>query len=242
MNTRPGMPLGTQPAIPFPEKLGSDPQNFSSSKSAQTYIHLRNQILSLELKPGQRVNEESISSSLQISRTPVREALRRLENDGLVTIYPKRYAEVTAYSPEAIQTIGIVRLSQDILAGRLAIYYGSDAEFSQLQTLADKCEERSMAHDLPGRIAADLAFHLKITEIGKNTLLMKSQQELYLRIHLIQIQYAASWDDTTERMEHHAGLIKALTARDEKAFVNTLCSRFLELYDLDPKIVDLYRK
>lgn len=242
MNIRPGMPVGTQATDPFRLGAGEDAQGFSSSKSAQAYLHLRNMILSSELKPGQRVNEEGISTALNISRTPVREALRRLESDGLVTIFPKRYAAVTSYSPEAIQTIGIVRLSQDILAGRLAIYFGSDADFSRLQSLADACEERAAAHDLPGRIAADLAFHLKITEIGKNEMLMRYQQELYLRIHLLQIQYSASWDDTKERVAHHSDIIDALLHRDEEAYVNTICTRFLELYDLDPKLVQLYSK
>lgn len=242
MNIRPGMPVGSLRANPFRSAADADLQSPSSSKSDQAYMHLRSQILSSELKPGQRVNEESISAALNISRTPVREALRRLENDGLVTIYPKRYAEVTSYSPKDIQTLGIVRLSQDILAGRLAIYFGSDAEFSQLQPLADKCEERAAAQDLPGRIAADLAFHLKIAEIGKNDLLMKYQKELYLRIHLLQIQYSASWDDTKERVGHHSSIIDALLHRDEEAFIRTTCTRFLELYDLDPKLVALYEK
>jgi len=209
------------------------------SKSDQTYTHIKNLILTAALKPGQRIYEDELATMLHASRTPVRDALRRLSNDGLITIYPKRYTEVTVFSPEAARTLGIVRISQDILAGRLAIYYGSDADFSQLQSLAEKCEALESAGDLCGRISADNAFHLKITEIGKNSLLMKYQQELYLRLHLLQIQYAASWDDTPQRLDHHQNLIHALSHRDEAAYIATIKRRYQEIFNLDPKIMDL---
>ena len=209
------------------------------SKSDQTYTHIKNLILTAALKPGQRIYEDELATMLHASRTPVRDALRRLSNDGLITIYPKRYTEVTVFSPEAARTLGIVRISQDILAGRLAIYYGSDADFSQLQQMSKKCEELASVGDLCGRIAADGAFHLKITEIGKNALLMKYQQELYLRLHLLMIQYAASWDDRVERASHHQNLTDALIRRDESALIATIKHRYQELYGLDPKIVDM---
>ena len=240
MEIRTDMPEISQlPAFSLEE--GTD-NNGKPSKSDQTYSHIKHLILTSVLRPGQRINEDELSAKLQMSRTPVRDALRRLSNDGLVTIYPKRYAEVTVYSPEAAKTLGIIRMSQDILSGRLAIYYGSDAEFAQLRQLADKCEERAQAGDLCGRISADRAFHLKITEIGKNELLMRFQREVYLRLHLLQIQYSAHWDDVEQRIACHKGLMDALSRRDEKAFVNVITARCQEMYDLDPKIIELYRK
>lgn len=226
--------------IPYPETGSIDiPEKKTLSKSDQTYFHIRELILSATLPPGHRVNEDELAEKLHTSRTPVREAMRRLSNDGLITIYPKRYAEVTVHSPEQARMLGLIRMSQDILSGRLAIYYGSDAEFAQLRHLADQCEAYAAAGDLCRRISADRAFHLKITEIGKNELLMQQQWQIYQRLHLLQIQYSASWDDTEQRVGHHDALIDTLSRRDEKAYVEHVRLRCQELYDLDPKIVEM---
>lgn len=212
------------------------------SKSAQTYEHIRDMILTAQLLPGQRVNEDDLADMLSTSRTPVRDAMRRLSGDGLITIYPKRYAEVTVHTQEDARALGVIRMSQDILSGRLAIYNGSDAEFAQLRSLADACEEKAQSGDLCGRITADREFHLKITEIGKNPLLMQMQQEIYLHLHLLQIQYSADWDDTEQRIDHHGAIIKALEARDEALYAKTIAERCQSLYDLDPKVVELCGK
>lgn len=222
-----------------PEKSG---EKVPLSKSDQTYLAIKNLILSAALKPGQRVNEDELAAMLNASRTPIRDALRRLNNDGLITIYPKRYTEVTVCSQEDSRTLGVMRISQDILAGRLAIYYGSDAEFSQLYELSEECERQEAAGNLFGRISADHAFHLKITEIGKNELLLKYQKELYLRLHLLQIQYSASWDDTKQRISHHQNIIDALMRRDEAAYIKTVKSRYQEIFNLDSRILEICAK
>ena len=211
-------------------------------KSEQVCQHIKDLIMHHVLKPGQKISEDELAGMLQTSRTPVREALRKLSGDGLVTIYPKRYAQVTYFTPEMAKTLGAVRMSQDILSGRLAICHGSDAEFAQLRHLADDCEAASRAGDLYGRITADRNFHLRITEIGKNELLMRYQREVYLRIHLIQLQYVSLEDSTARRIACHNSLMDALCRRDEAAFTRTTCRVCQEMYGLDPKIVELYSR
>lgn len=212
------------------------------SKGEQVYQHIKSLIMHYVLKPGQRLQEDELANMLQTSRTPVREALRRLNSEGLITIYPKRYAEVTYFTPEMAKSLGFIRMTQDILSGRLAIYYGSDAEFAELHQLAENCEIASKAGDLYGRVTGDSKFHLRITEIGKNPLLLRYQQEVYQRIHLIQLQYVTIADDTEKRIATHKAYIDALTRRDEVAFTNAVCNRCQEMYGLEPKIVELYKQ
>ena len=219
---------------------GADANMPALPKGDQVYHRIKNLIMHYELKPGQRVYEDEMSSLFSISRTPVREALRRLSSEGLITLYPKRYAEVTYFTPEMTKQLGIMRLAQDILAGRLAIYYGSDAEFTQLTALSDVCEEAAKAGDLYGRITADRHFHLKITEIAKNEILMKYQREVYLRVHLIQLQNSMD-SPAHERISSHAKLIQALMERNERMFIDEVCQRMARMYHLDEAIVDMYR-
>lgn len=218
----------------------SAPKKPALSKSDRVYQHIKDMILHYELKPGQKILEDEMATILDTSRTPVREALRKLSNDGLLTIYPKRYAEVTYFTPEMARQLGVVRMSQDILSGHLAIYYGSDADFAQLQQLANACEVAASSGNLYQRIVADVAFHQKIADISKNEILIKYQQEVYLRVHLIQLQYSTLFNDTEQRVANHSNIIDALSNRDEEAFIRTTCTRCQEMYGLDPKVVSLY--
>ena len=71
---------------------------------------------------------------------------------------------------------------------------------------------------------------------------MKYQQDLYLRLHLLQIQYAASWDDKVQRVRHHQNILEALTHRDEAAYINTVKTRYQEIFSLDPRVLEMCAK
>ena len=229
-------------SVPGPPILERSENTAHLPKSEQVCRRIKDLIMHHVLKPGQKISEDELAGMLQTSRTPVREALRKLSGDGLVTIYPKRYAQVTYFTPEMAKTLGAVRMSQDILSGRLAICHGSDVEFAQLRQLADACEAASRAGDLYGRITADRNFHLRITEIGKNELLLRYQREVYLRIHLIQLQYVSLEDSAARRIACHNSLIDALCRRDEAAFTRTTCRICQEMYGLEPELVELYSR
>ena len=217
-------------------------ENYSRkiSKSKLAYLRIREMIFRNELQPGNKISEDELATLLMTSRTPVREALRQLRSEGLITIYPNQYAEVTYFTPELIQRVGIVRMSQDILSGHLAIYYGSNADFQHLYELADICERENHSGDLYTRISADRNFHLGITRIGKNELLYKYQQEVYYRIHLIQLQNNA--DQSAERIPYHLSLINYLFQRDKTAFTNAVCYRCQDMYNFDDAIIEPYLK
>ena len=140
------------------------------------------------------------------------------------------------------RSLGAVRMSQDVLSGRLAIYHGSDADFAGLRQLAETCEAAAAAGDLYGRITADRDFHLRITELGQNELLLRYQREVYLRIHLLQLQYVSLEDDAAGRAACHSALVDALCRRDEAAYTRAICRRCQEMYGLDPQIVSLYTR
>ena len=102
----------------------------------RVYDHVKDQVMSLELKPGDKITEAMLVEELQISRTPIREGLRLLARDGVVTLYPNRFAEITVFSPKDIYDMGAVRISLDVLGSRLAVFRGSNADFSRLEKLA----------------------------------------------------------------------------------------------------------
>lgn len=212
----------------------------SGSKGDIFYYKILDMILRNELKPGDRILEDEMAAKYEISRTPVRDAFRRLAADGLITIYPKRYAEITRFSPESVHQLGIMRLSNDILAGRLAIYKGSDADFKAMRRLAEMCEEFAESGEFYDGTLADCKFHLMISEIGENPLLIKMQNSIYLRVHLLQQQNLLFKMDQASRMAHHGAILEAFENRDSDAYVNLICRRYQKVYSLDDEIVRQY--
>ena len=177
---------------------------------------------------------------LKTSRTPAREALRRLSTEGLVTLCPRCHAEVTLYSEDMVQHIGYVRLALDIMASQLAVYYGSDADFQELIRLADLCEAAFATGNLYNAIVADRNFHLAIATISKNDILMRYSQATYLRLHLLQLQFSILLDEHDKRQGFHQIIIDCLRRRDSISLASAIMDRYTGVYHLEPRIVALF--
>jgi len=212
----------------------------SNHLSEKVYHQIKDMILHLKFKPGEHIPEEKLTSFVNGSRTIVRQAMHRLSDDGLVNIYPRRFSEVAYYDEPAIKQIGVVRLSQDLLACGLAIRNGSDSDFSYLQQIADKCEEGAKIGNIYERIAYDNEFHLQITKIGRNNFLIENQRKLYLRVHLIQISKYTNVKDSVAQISNHNTIIDALYKRDFAMIKESVCNHLQNFYAIDQKIIDLY--
>ena len=197
------------------------------SLSDTVYDTILEMILHYELVCGERIPEDKIAAQLGMSRTPIREALRRLAAEGLITIYPKRFAEVVSFSEEDMYHLGVVRLNQEILAVQLAIYHGSNAEFDRLRQLAKECQRYEKMDDLYMRAKQDAQFHLYLSEIGKNPILYKFQQELYLKSRLLIVSGKA--DDRCD-LSVHEEIVDALVARNEKRATEAVAKHLGSFY------------
>ena len=152
------------------------------------YNHILNMILDGKIKCGEKIPEQKIVESLNISRTPVREAIRRLSSDGIINVYPNRYAEVITFTDQMIQDVGIIRTTMDCLSAQLAIQNGSNRDFNELAQLAKDCEDANNKNDMKNRIQYDCDFHMKLVEIGGNELLIDIQKKLF-SIKLVYLTY-----------------------------------------------------
>ncbi|MEA5002333.1 MAG: GntR family transcriptional regulator [Christensenella sp.] len=194
--------------------------------------HIMEMLIRQEIKPGGKVPEEKISEMLNVSRTPIREAIRILAAEGMVNISPNRVAEVISFTKEDIHDIGMVRLSNDLLAGKLAIYNGSNADFQRLAEIADMCEEYAKQGDIFNRIIFDAHFHNELAEIAGNPILLRFQKELYQRICFYQsIEYARP-GFKKENISHHDPIIRALMNRNEAEYSKAIQEHLIEFYDL----------
>ncbi len=210
------------------------------SQSAAAYQQIKDMIFRLELLPGARIPELQVAAKLSISRTPVHDALRRLESEGLVTIGHNRGATVTCFTDDEIKEIGVIRLSQDILSAQLAAYYGSASDFDDLYHMAGACEAAAAKGDIYGRIRKDCDFHLAITKISGNSRLINQQYALYQQIYLIQVSKYTDIEHSLLQIHHHKPIVSAMCNGNLENARTLICQHLKDFYRLDPYILKCY--
>ena len=199
----------------------------SVSLTEPVYEHILNMILNMELKPGEHVPEMAIAKEMGISRTPVRNALKQLESEGLVVIYPNRFVQVTTYDDETIHNIGLMRIAIDTMAVRLAIFRGSNEDFQKLKSIAESCdkpEDERLEH-----IRNDYLFHLQLGIIARNPILEKYQSQ-FLRQMEVMLSYR--YVNVMTASITHMMIADAVEARDEELAIHLLTAHLAEFYQL----------
>ena len=194
----------------------------ASGMAAMAYETLKNMILSQQIKPGEHIPEIKLANQLGISRTPMREAIKRLAADVIVTMYPNRYAEVTVFREGWLQEAGIIRLALDTVAAHLSIHYGSNYDFSIMDRYNEACRQAAKDGNMAERIKMNCMFHLELSRISKNEELYKMQEKLYMKLEFVQACNYSYVNPETEQYRQHKEMIEALYARDEKRLVDLL--------------------
>lgn len=173
----------------------------TSSLADRAYLSIRELIVSLELAPGALIDERQLVETLGIGRTPVREALRRLAQEQLVEVFPRRGMFVTGVDVRDLARISEVRAALEPEAARLAAERATDDERDELASLSDQIKGGA---DLMG---LDERIHRAVYAAAHNQLLEKTLGEYYvlaLRIWMIALDRA---QDLADAVEAHRDLL-----------------------------------
>ena len=209
-------------------------KNLSIAESVYDYIV--ELILTQQIKPGERIPEADVGQKLGVSRTPVREAIRRLESEGLVVVSTNRCVEVISFDEQSLVNIGVMRLALEQTSIRLAVYRGSNEDFNQLYEIAAACNEAAQAGKVSERIHLDTKFHLALAQIGNNPLLVRYLTQLLRQVELIQSTRYVDASDAVIQISDHYLIVDALVARDEKKALEISSRSIIEYYHLDAQL------
>lgn len=181
------------------------------------YEELRMLIMTGQIKPGTRMMEIDLAESMGVSRTPVREAIRQLEKDNLVTIEPRRGAYVSDISAKDMEDMLFVREPLEGLATFLAAQNMTDEELDELARVNTKYEEAYNRGETEALIQLDTHFHNLITDGSRNKYLiniLKDLQEQVLRFRYI---YFKSIRRAAEVIDEHRLILNNMMARNQEA-------------------------
>lgn len=175
---------------------------------------LRNMIITGVLAPGSRLNERELCEYLEVSRTPVREAIKTLAQEGLLQSLPNRSPVVAPLDPTQTSALIDVVATIEALAGELAAQRISDAQVAELGILHYTMLRHHARDELPGYFAANKAFHRRIVECADNPVLLWVWDLLALRVDRARFAsnlWPARWQ---KAIDEHAGILDRLGARD----------------------------
>lgn len=176
---------------------------------------LRQAILTGELKPGERLMEIHLANKLGVSRTPIREAIRKLELEGLVTMIPRRGAEVAQITGKSLQDVLEVRSRLDALCAELACERISDEEVVALQEACRAFEEATKNKNVREIAAADVALHDIIVQATGNKRLVQLVNNLAEQMYRYRFEYIKDFTMHERLIEEHRIIYEAIRNKDK---------------------------
>ena len=178
---------------------------------------LKDQILSGQLKGGMKIPEESLAEQFGVSRTPIREAIRRLAEYGLVTIKPRSHAVVSIISPQEADDIAKVRVSLEQLAID-SIDEDSYAEnVKELSRYAADCQYAMGIGDRATVFEQDSLFHLALIKASRNSALISICERLDAKIQQLRIAQNLPEDELSYYLGQHAQMMSFLKNGEKEA-------------------------
>lgn len=158
----------------------------SGTLSEQLYYVLRQKILAGEYPPGYHLREASIAQEFQTSATPVREAIRRLTQEGLIETERYRGAVVKAYDVEEFLHLYQIREILEIPAAKLAIDRADEKNISDIDAVIVRSEEALAAHDAEALLSLDLTFHETLVHASGNPVLAGISRGIHEKLQTIR--------------------------------------------------------
>lgn len=177
---------------------------------------LREAILRGNLKPGERLMELQLADQLGVSRTPIREAIRMLEQEGLAITIPRRGAEVAKISLKDMEDFLEIRETLDELAAQLACQRITEEQIDRLKSAKIRFEESTKSPDVKEIADADVAFHDVIYEATCNPKLVAQLNNLREQIFRYRVEYIKDKSNHPQLIEEHEAIYQAIIAHESK--------------------------
>jgi DNA-binding GntR family transcriptional regulator len=185
-----------------------------TAASDRAVNQLRDRILGGEYVPGERLAEVELAEKLGVSRTPVREALRRLAAEGLVDITANKGARVVEYPRTDLERIFEIRSRVEGLSARIAAETATESDIDRLEHIATVLRDHSEAGRLEEVYRLNAEYHATLNGLAGSTVVTATVNQLIHSSVLVRTLHA--FDDAARRrsVAHHLEIVAALRARD----------------------------
>jgi DNA-binding GntR family transcriptional regulator len=209
----------------------------SSSLTQQAYEAIKEKVITLYFLPGQYLNEGAICELLGLGRTPVHQALQRLQLEGLIDIVPRKGVIIQPDSIGQIIEFLDARLTVETEIARMAALGATPRDIQDLQAILDQNGgPRNGGGEINAFVECDHAFHTKISEMSRSRVLGDFAKSLHERC--TRAWYLHLWQtlDTSASDKQHRGILKAIRNHDGEAAAKAMRDHLTSLRDRVTKI------
>ncbi|CAG9200768.1 Transcriptional regulator, GntR family [Paraburkholderia sabiae] len=203
------------PALNLP--LALQPIGNSASLRDQAYSMLRQAIADADIYASSeeiRLDERALSESLGVSRTPVREAMTLLEQEGFLRMVPRRGIYIVRKSKREIVEMIQMWAALESMAARLATLHASDEEIAKLRHMFDQFRDSTPAEHIAEYSNANIAFHQAIVELSKSQIILDTIKNIFVHVRAIRRMTISQSDRASRSIVDHLRIIEALEKRD----------------------------
>ncbi|UQN29111.1 GntR family transcriptional regulator [Brachybacterium kimchii] len=200
------------------------------SAAERAYLRIRERILDGDLAPGAMLGEAGLAQELAVSRTPVRAALVRLQQEGWIAIYPQRGALVRGLSQRAVEELAEARAMLEITSARRAAPDARRRSVARLEEVLEAQRRTVRTRDLREHVTSLLAFHRCFVEAGGSDVLLELYERLADRHRFaLSVEGEALLERGEETIREHAALAEAFTGGDLDLFEERLRAHVSEV-------------
>ena len=198
--------------------MAVEPIDANFSLKDKIYISLKDAIASMNIYADDaelRLDERGLSEKLEISLTPVREALARLEQEGLVHIVPRRGVYIVRKTKAEILEMITVWAALESMAARLIIAKASDEDISSLRKMFSTFDDGQVQAHIDEYSESNIEFHQAILKMSRCQLLTDIADNLFIHMRSIRARTISEEDRAKRSIIDHMHIIEALEGRDE---------------------------
>ncbi|MEM5434529.1 GntR family transcriptional regulator [Paraburkholderia diazotrophica] len=197
--------------------LALQPIGNNASLRDQAYAMLRQAIADADIYASReeiRLDERALSESLGVSRTPVREAMTLLEQEGFLRMVPRRGIYIVRKSKREIVEMIQMWAALESMAARLATLHATDEEIARLRHMFDQFRDSTPAEHIAEYSNANIAFHQAIVELSKSQIILDTIKNIFIHVRAIRRMTISQSDRASRSIVDHLRIIEALEKRD----------------------------
>jgi DNA-binding GntR family transcriptional regulator len=223
--------MSTINAAPSPLPLKLRPLNVAASFRDQAYVALKQAITDADIYAHReeiRLDERQLSQQLGVSRTPIREAMTLLEQEGFLRTVPRRGVFIIRKTKKQILEMIEMWAALESMAARLATLNAADADIGQLRHMFDDFHNQTPSDHIEEYSEANIAFHQAIIRLSGSHLMGQTIENLFIHVRAIRRMTISQSDRATRSIADHMRIIEALERRDTE-----LAERLVRQHSLD---------
>ena len=238
----------TRSVSPKPEGGGNSrnskvlAEGASQPLAQQVAARIRVMIIQDQLTPGEWIREQALADKLEVSRTPLREALKMLELEGLIRLLPNRGAVVTELTVEEVKEKLEVLAVLEALGGKLACQKATDSELAEIRALHYEMLAWFSRQNRLEYFKLNQRIHLAIVAASGNRTLIETHARINAQLYRVRYQSNLQNELWGTAVEEHEEMLAALTAHDSEALSRCMLNHFGQTFFKFSKNLEIMEK